>query len=193
MLSLIANLDTAIQKGVDHAAFAVMRTFGVRKSFVSYAMTPTSEREARDGDECGGGGVVNDNDKHIAVLKEAIDRYRSRDYVDENLVRNYGQEFAEACLDALKFQASAAPTGEYEEREHCLNVARSWGLEGDRVHAQAYRLYEQRREARAFGTEHREAASRLLSALAAHPPTPEGAGGFGWLDPESAEAARTLL
>lgn len=39
MLSPITTLDTIIQKGVDHAAFAVMRTFGVRKSFVAYAMT----------------------------------------------------------------------------------------------------------------------------------------------------------
>lgn len=39
MLSLITTLDTLIQKGVDHAAFAVMRALGVRKSFVSYALT----------------------------------------------------------------------------------------------------------------------------------------------------------
>lgn len=37
MLSAISKLDSFIQRCVDAAAFAVMRTCGVRKSFVRYA------------------------------------------------------------------------------------------------------------------------------------------------------------
>lgn len=62
------------------------------------------------------------NDKHIATLQEAIDRYRSRDYADENLVRNYGQEFAQACLDALKFQASCESKSAHEEQDACEDL-----------------------------------------------------------------------
>lgn len=38
MFQAITTLDTIIQKGVDHAAFAVMRTTGWRKSFVHYLL-----------------------------------------------------------------------------------------------------------------------------------------------------------
>lgn len=143
--------------------------------------------------------------EHIATLQEAIDRYRSRNYADENLVRNYGQEFAQACLSALQLSEACTgggqandkhieelrdmywcarsqlpgateaqletlaeswrealdaavtalsrqrPISEDAEREHCLTVARGWGLEGDRAHALAQRLYEQRQEARGQG------------------------------------------
>lgn len=38
MFQAITTLDTFIQKGVDHAVFAVMRTAGWRKSFVHYLL-----------------------------------------------------------------------------------------------------------------------------------------------------------
>lgn len=38
MFKAITTLDNLIQKGVDHAAFAVMRTTGWRKSFVHYLL-----------------------------------------------------------------------------------------------------------------------------------------------------------
>lgn len=38
MIEAISKLDSFVQRCVDHAAFAVMRTFGVRKSFVRSAI-----------------------------------------------------------------------------------------------------------------------------------------------------------
>jgi hypothetical protein len=82
-------------------------------------------------------GTVSDNEEHIEALRFKTDA-------------SYAcQEALAAAIRALKFEDAARAKDESAEARHCLNTAASWGLEGDALHAQAQRLYEQRALARA--------------------------------------------
>ena len=65
------------------------------------------------------------------------------------LIRETGPAHEHHCDAAIQLFRDSQPKNDAEEAKYCLNVAAGWGLEGERLHAQAWRLLEQRAVVRA--------------------------------------------